>query len=628
LELLEVTVACIEHARIRGAGIRCDFPADREDSPMATLHEMLWDLTVDDLRYRFRFLAPGSKATRKAEFVDGIEAALSGPGLLAAWNGLDETGRQAVVEAVHDADHRHNPVRFRSKYGRDAEFHMMPENARSYYSWQSPQNATRLNLFFYPDGRDRSRVIPPDLAARLRPLVPEPPPVTVPCIPEPVAEGGLMVRHPESEALAELGALLRLAATGGLSFGPKTGIPAKNALAHIEASLVGGDWFPPDLAHIPNRKSWEQEIGPIKPVGWVRMLHAAGLIAMSGSKSVLTKQGRGAVEKPPWEVVERIWRKWIANKEYDEFNRIDIIKGQSTKGALTARVPRRSAMLDALRKCPAGEWISFDGFSNYMRADGFMFEVSQAPWNLYIAEQKYGALGYDGYGGWDVLQDRYLLCLLMEHAATLGLMDIAYKIPDNARRVDNWGMDDYAWLSRYDGLVAFRINPLGAHVLDGGTTGFQPSQPVPQVRLTVLGNRTIRVISGSLSPAERMQLETWAEPEGDDVFRLDESRALEAIEEGQDPEGFERFLEERDDQPLPETMFAFLKQARENGEAVRQSGSAILFDCRDARTADMISARKELSKICLRAGESTLAIREEGLAKFRKQIRLLGLGIR
>lgn len=595
---------------------------------MATLHDILWNLTVDDLRYRLKFLSPALKATRKADFIDGIKAAFTGPGLLAAWNALDETGRLAVTEAVHAPERMHDPVKFHAKYGRDAEFYTEPEDSRRYSSYQTPQNSTRLNLFFYRDGYQGTLVIPSDLAERLRSIVPKPPSATVPYIPEPKAENGLMVRHTESEALADLGALLRLAAMGNLCFGPKTGIPAKNAIAVIEASLSGGDWFPPELARIPNRKSWEQEIGPIKPVGWTRLLHAAGLVVMSGSKSVLTQQGRRVVEKPAWEVIGEIWRKWIANKEYDEFNRIDVIKGQTVKGALTARVPRRCAMLDALGKCPVGEWIPFHGFSRYMRADGFMFQVSPDPWKLYIADRQYGALGYRGYGGWDVLQDRYLLCVLMEYAATLGLVDIAYKVPAHARPVDNWGMDGYAWLSRYDGLEAFRINGLGAHVLSGGKIPFQPSRPTPQVRLAVLGNRTIRVASGSLSPAERMQLETWAEAESDEVFRLHESRAIEAVEAGHDPEEFVRFLEERDDQPLPETMIAFLKQARENGEAVRQSGGAILFECRDARTAGMISTCKELSNLCLRAGETTLAVREESLAKFRKQVRLLGLGIR
>jgi hypothetical protein len=595
---------------------------------MTTLHDLLWNLTADDLRYRLKFLNPGLKPTRKADLIDGIKAALAGPGLAAALNDLDETGRLAVMEAVHEASHRHLPTRFMAKYGRDAKFHLIEANARTFSSYPTPANATRLNVFFYSAGDRDSPVIPTDLVERLQTLVPAPTPFTVPCISEPVAEDGLLIRLTESEALTEFGALLRLAAAGGLAFGPKTGIPAKNAITGIEASLVGGDWFPPELMRLEDAKPWEQEIGSIKSVGWTRMLQVAGLVAMTGSKSVLTPQGRRAVEKPAWEVIAGIWRKWSTNKEYDEFNRIDVIKGKTVKGALTARVPRRSVALAALTDCPAGEWMTFEGFSNYMRAEDFMFEVSTDPWKLYIADRQYGSLGYSGYAAWETLQDRYLLCWIMEYAATLGIVDIAYKNPKQARPMDSWGMDNYAWLSRYDGLQAFRINPLGAYILSMGETPFQPSHPAPQVRLKVLSNRTIHVVSGDLSATERLQLETWAERESDGVFRLDDFRAIEAIETGQEPEGFARFLEERDDQPLPETITAFLEQARFNGRAVRQSGNAILFECANSFIAEQISQCKEVKAFCYRAGETTLAVREESLTKFRKQVHLLGLGFR
>lgn len=593
---------------------------------MPTLHEMLSSLTVDDLKCRLNFLAPGSKILRKGELMEAIESALSGPGLKRVFDQLDETGRLAVSEAVFVSGGDHNVSRFYAKYGLNAEFHTKPEPSPSYYSWQSPKNATLLNVFFYPHGGFRR--IPSDLTERLCDIAPEPPPIAVQCIPEPVADGELRVRHTESEALAELGILLRMADVGELCFGPKTGVPSKNSLAAIEASLVGGDWFPPEEAHSSDARRSDEEIGAIKAIGWTRLLQTAGLIAMTGAKSVLTPKGRRAVEEPAWKVIEAIWRKWIANKDYDEFNRIEIIKGQSIKGALTARVPRRTELLDALECCPVNEWVSFDEFSRYMQADGFTFDVAEDPWKLYIVDRQYGSMGYDSCGGWDMLQDRYMMCILMEYAATLGLVDIAYEHPDGARGVDAWGMDCYAWLSRYDGLQAFRINSLGEYVFSGGTTAFQPSRPTRQVRLSILTNRTIRVIEGSLSPTERTQLETWAEPMDDQSFRLDEARALEAIEVGLDPEGFVQFLAERDDQPLPETLRSFLEQARENGKALRQSGAAVLFECRDAQTADVIAASRELAGLCLRAGATTLAVREEALARFRKYIRTLGLGIR
>jgi len=595
---------------------------------MTNLHDTLWSLTNDDLRIRLKFLDAKAKVTRKAELIDAIKATLEGPALDSAWEALAETEQLAVAEAVYDPARRHHSDQFTAKYGRVAEFHHRPAGDRKYSFYPSADNATRLHVFFYRDRGAGGYFIPHDLAANLRPLCPKPKTPSVPCIPQPTADDAITLRHTEAEALTEIGALLRLTGLGGLRFGPTTGIPAKAALGAIRPLLVAGDWFPPEISNPTNKQTSDQEMGPIKSIGWTRLLHAAGLISMSGAKSALTPTGRRALDQPAWECIADIWQQWASNKLYDEFNRIEVIKGQSVKGSLTPSVPRRSVVLKALAECPVGEWMPFAGFSGYMRAVGHRFEVSHDPWKLYVADREYGSLGYDGCCGWDVLQDRYLLCFLMEYAATLGLIDIAFSMPDGMLPTSMWGMEGYSWLSRYDGLRAFRINPLGAYVLRGGKTNYQPSRSDPQTRLSVLPNRTIRVTSGSLSPAERMHLEIWAEPIGHNTFRADDTRALDAIEAGNDADRFAAFLQERDEQPLPETMEAFLRQARENGGAVRQTDSAILFECRDARTAELLATRKELAKLCLRAGETTLAVRENGLAAFRKHARALGFGIR
>ena len=57
-------------------------------------------------------------------------------------------------------------------------------------------------------------------------------------------------------------------------------------------------------------------------------------------------------------------------------------------------------------------------------------------------------------------------------------------------------------------------------------------------------------------------------------------------------------------------------------------GNAILFECGNPFIAEMISNCNGMTSICYRAGETTLAVREEGLTKFSKQVRLLGLGVR
>ncbi|MBV9207976.1 MAG: hypothetical protein JO037_21840, partial [Actinobacteria bacterium] len=62
---------------------------------------------------------------------------------------------------------------------------------------------------------------------------------------------------------------------------------------------------------------------------------------------------------------------------------------------------------------------------------------------------------------------RYALCALFEYAATLGVVDVAYAGPRGARDDYRglWGAGGYDCLSRYDGLVAVRVNELGVALL-------------------------------------------------------------------------------------------------------------------------------------------------------------------
>src|SRR5262249_25580916 len=53
------------------------------------------------------------------------------------------------------------------------------------------------------------------------------------------------------------------------------------------------------------------------------------------------------------------WQKWLKTTLLDEFNRINVIKGQQAKGrGLTAVAPRRQAVVEALQECPVQKWIA------------------------------------------------------------------------------------------------------------------------------------------------------------------------------------------------------------------------------------------------------------------------------
>ena len=49
---------------------------------MATLHDILWDLTNEDLAFRIRLLGVKLQKSNKANLIDGIKASLAGNGLM------------------------------------------------------------------------------------------------------------------------------------------------------------------------------------------------------------------------------------------------------------------------------------------------------------------------------------------------------------------------------------------------------------------------------------------------------------------------------------------------------------------------------------------------------------------
>jgi hypothetical protein len=88
-----------------------------------------------------------------------------------------------------------------------------------------------------------------------------------------------------------------------------------------------------------------------------------------------------------------------------------------------------------------------------------------------------------------------------------------------------WGADWIDALSRYDGLVAVRLNALGRYA-----TGLSPaySPPTPTVSnraLKVLANFDI-VATGELSAADRLVLDAYAAHTSDHVWTQQSRRGL------------------------------------------------------------------------------------------------------
>ncbi len=596
-----------------------------------TLHQALFEhMSADELKKLARLT--GSRIpTRKADLVEHIIKHLEGDRLKTVWQSMDELQRATVAEVVHSSGTTFHSDRFRAKYGRDPDWGSIDVYRRN-------EKPSPLCFFFYSNG-----VMPADLKTRLKAFVPRPSKANVKSLEQlPAAydrpyqhwnsksrkiEKGtktipLTLRESEQLAHRELLSLLRLIDAGKVTVSDKTRKPTTTTIKTITSILEGGDFYPHEP---PKNKYYDENAGPIRAFAWPMIIQAGKFAQLSGKRLQLTKAGRRALSDPAVDTIRGLWTKWTDTTILDELSRIDCVKGQTGKGkrGLTALAGRRDAVCATLAECPENQWIATEEFFRFMRALGNDFAVTRNAWNLYIGELRYGSLGYEG--GERILEKRYLLCLLLEYAATLGLIDVALIPPAGARHDYGglWGTDDLPYFSRYDGLMFFRINALGSYCLDM-SSAYTPTPIEVKPVLRVLPNLEIAAIGNELEPGDRLALDAYAVSVSDLVWKLEAGKILAAVEQGRSVSEIREFLEARSGALLPDTVVQLLEDTSGRCQRVHDRGLARLIECDEPSLAALIANDSRTRNYCMRAGDCHLLVPVSSESAFKRSLRDIG----
>ncbi len=279
------------------------------------------------------------------------------------------------------------------------------------------------------------------------------------------------VRCTAPDALSNLIATLELIADGQVRYSAATKRPLTTTVARVEDELVAGDYY--------------AEGEPIAAYAWPLLTQAGGLARLNGTDLELTARGLDALAKPGYETLGALWARWQRNVSFDEFARIDAIKGQRRQGTLISAAKRRAAVVAALAALEPGAWADIELIWQILQTDEAPLSLTRnalALWRLYIGDPYHGSLGHAGAKSWDIVEGRYALCVLFEYAATAGLVDVTYDDPRGARDDYKYlhGTDDLPYLSRYDGLLAVRVNKLGQALLHDPGSVSDIGLPVPR----------------------------------------------------------------------------------------------------------------------------------------------------
>lgn len=598
-----------------------------------TVSDAINNHTIDELKKLLALFSVKNIPQKKVELVKHLEKYLQESGWKKLWQELDKLQQLAVAEVAHSDSSQFNHRTFQAKYGGLPAF-----GSLDYYRKEEPP--TKLRLFFY-----QYYIMPEDLKEKLKTFVPAPSPnklksfVELPAnisiqaekfdaksdeyvdVLKRIKPDSIEVRLMEKTGMQDLVAILRLIQSGKVTVSDKTRQPTVATINLITSILTDGDFY--DDA--PSENDWDDQIGCIRAFSLPIIVQVAGFAELSGKKLVLTKAGEKALAMANPESIKTVWKKWLNNTFLDEFRRINCIKGQTGKGkrGLTAVASRRNVIVKILRELPINHWVEFDELCRYMQATDQTFRVSRYPENLYICEAGYGYLC--DLNIWDVLEERYMLCFLFEYVATMGLIDIAYAHPKNIRKnfQDLWGTEDYDFLSRYDGLLYLRINPLGAYVLEM-TDSYQPAKPPVKSDLKILPNLEIVDTNHNLGIADQLFLEQYAIKIDEQTWQLETNYLLNAISKGYKLEDLEAFLTANTGKNLPAKVKNFLAEIDQKNKNLTDVGIARMIQCADEKLAQLIASDVRTKKYCFLGEKNLLIVPMKNQTKFRSGLQKMG----
>ncbi len=571
------------------------------------LNNSLSELTVDSLKQRLKFIKEARKVTRKGDLIKEISKYLLSDRLKGYWLLLDKWEKLAIAEALYHWNGQIHIDRFKAKYEVDLTSSFKEQN---YYDRHQNKKQSALCLFFI------NKYIPQDLQLLLKNFVQQPERNQVLItdnVPENYINGKIngkningeedlipiKIINTETMVRHDLSAVLNLIKNGQITVSDKTNIATSASLRKIEEVLIAGDYF-----HLDQQEDLENYEGgairPIRPYAWPLLLQASSLVKRNGKKLVLTAKGIKALTGNIQDSIKEIYNSWVKKGLLDEFKRINLIKGQASKGhgrgKLMSDVAIRRGEIDSiLCECPDQQWIAINHFFKFVQAGGYDLKLCNNDFGLYLADRDYGVLAYaENY--FEVHEGRYILVYLFEYLATLGMIDIAYIPPYYVRSdyQDLWGADGVQFLSRYDGLLYFKINPLGWYCMNM-TSQYKASEVCVSPLLKINKYLEIELIR-KIEADELQILKQFAVQEEENYWVLSEDLTLDAIELGQNEEDFCRFLEQYNDKCLPKEVIEFFKLIKDRANSlvdggmvkiIHSSSSLIKKICNDPSTKNL-----------------------------------------
>lgn len=583
-----------------------------------SLAESLSNRTVDNLKEHAKALDPliarispkSKQAQAIADFIEHKKREFV--------SCLDDAGRLFLAELAWEKRIPNRAV-FQARYGRK-----LPHTG---ISWNCKEPSSPVWLLVESDRYIGTRIAFEDIE-KFREFVPKPPAAQIPMmenLPD-MAENGFPIKVFAGENTVQLEARRVLAAISqGKIKVTSQKRPTEAAMRQIQSLLLQPDL---DLEYPKEVKSNDyysrSSPGPVRAHAWPVVVQQMEWATVRAGTLKLTAAGRAWLADPTVEGFREAVGNLISDDTFHELNRINHISGQNGKAKRFINSPDqfRETLATVLMNCPLGEWVPFKSFFRCLLADGGVPDVMEdGPSLLYLSHAQYGTI-YDS----NELQPCITRGMIMETLATIGVVDIAYTAPHGLwpELEDNWGVDCFCYLGRYDGLLALRLNHWGAYLLEVSSSYDSPTAAFEtQTRMKVLPNLELVLpdsaggLLGDLLPMVSVSV-------SDHVWKLDTEAVLRSVSQGTRLEELRRILEENADGPLPETVQDWWLQIQSKASACEAVEPAWIVTWRSETEAITLANSRGFQRLCKHAGGRNLVIAKKNWNAFVREANRIG----
>lgn len=562
------------------------------------LRAALNSFIVEDLKQLVRLCGgPGPDGARKEQLVEYIVGRITHPVVLAEiWRRLDPLSQKAVASAYH-AGGEFAPEAFVAQYG-ELPDHLsglsLPSMVYVFNRKLSP-----VELFIHGDE------IPEEIMELLGPLVPPPEKFRLEGLertPHAIDIDGervtLLRADTEQTGLHDLLVYLRMLRQGEVRTSTNSWRLTPASVRKLLNNLLDGDFF----SHAEGARPADA----IRPAGLAVFARESGLV---GAFDTLTEPGSTLLKDHDPGTLLHAFETWTRKGSFDELSRVFAVKGQKSKRArLTPPAERREAIVEALSWCPTGVWISVEDFHRALKVWRFDFEVDLSGY-LYVGDAPYGWYGYDDA----TIREMYTNVLLWEYLGTIGALDLIYLPPEETE-----------YDSLYEGLIFFRINPLGAYLF-GQTGEYASPRPLDDPLFSIDSELVLSLEDpAALTPDLRLELGRFTVEQGNHRYRLDTRRVLDEVERGEDLRYVADFLERHHRGPLPEQVPRWLQELGANRGAFKKKGGALLVQVRSRELLKSVVEDPILKRSARVLEGRTLIVPSSKEGSFRSRLKELG----